>query len=70
MHLHNGCYSGVVTRLAGGGGTGVSSGFTDGSGSAATFYSPVGIAVDAMGTVYVAEYSNSLIRKISPTGAL
>ncbi len=51
--------TGVVTTLAG---TGVP-GATDGPGAAATFSSPVGIAIDG-GNLYVAEMGNNKIRKI------
>src|SRR5207245_2356847 len=52
--------SGVVTTLAGLAG---SSGSADGTGSAARFYQPTGVAVDASGSVYVADYGNDTIRK-------
>ena len=42
----------------------------DGAGSAARFNNPMGVAVDAAGNVYVAEYTNSTIRKITPTGVV
>jgi len=58
--------AGVVTTLAGGG----AGGSTNGTGTAASFYNPNGVAVDAAGNVYVAEYSTNLIRKISPAGAV
>lgn len=45
-----------------------SRGRSDGVGVAATFNDPYGIAVDAAGTVYVADTGNHLIRKISPEG--
>ena len=60
---------GVVARLAGGGSAGgVATGAVDGTGSAATFNFPRGVAVSTSGTVYVADLSNHLIRMISPTG--
>ena len=63
------CCLGVVTTLAGGGSAGgVASGSIDGTGSAAKFWYPVGIAVSTSGTVYVADTNNHIIRMISPTG--
>ena len=60
---------GVVTTLAGGGSAGgVVSGSVDGTGSAALFNSPFSVSVSTLGTVYVADTSNHLIRMISPAG--
>jgi sugar lactone lactonase YvrE len=56
---------GVVTTLAG---TPGSAGSTDGTGPAALFNRPNGIAVDRVGNVYVADTSNHTIRKIAPGG--
>ncbi len=39
-------------------------GFADGSGTAAQFSTPQGIAVDALGNIYVADYNNNSIRKV------
>ncbi len=58
--------AGVVTTLAGSG----FFGSTDGVGASASFYQPMGIAVDASGNVYVAEGSGNKIRKISTTGVV
>ena len=58
--------AGVVTTIAGAAGA---IGSTDGTGSSARFSSPLGIAVDASGTLYVADTNNSAIRRIS-TGAV
>lgn len=58
---------GTVVTLAGLGGT---SGYSDGSGSAARFYLPSSVAVDATGNVYVADTGNSAIRKITPHGVV
>ncbi len=59
--------SGTVTTLAG---TAGASGTADGSGSAARFNAPLGIAVDSAGNVYVADSNNCTIRKISAAGAV
>ncbi|WP_162303709.1 hypothetical protein [Hymenobacter sediminis] len=55
--------TGVVSTLAGGPG-----GYADGVGSAARFQSPEGLAVDAHGTIYVAEHGGARIRKITSDG--
>jgi len=59
--------SGVVTTLAGTAGT---AGSTDGTGSAALFNNPYGIAVDGTGNVYVTDTNNHTIRKITPAGVV
>jgi sugar lactone lactonase YvrE len=55
--------AGAVTTFAG---TAVQFGSTDATGAAAKFNSPYGIAVDAMGNVFVADTYNHTIRKITP----
>jgi len=66
----------VVTTLAGlppiisGGGIGANLGSVDGTGSAAGFNNPSGIAVDGNGNVYVADTTNETIRKITPAGVV
>jgi hypothetical protein len=50
----------TIIVLAGSG----NSSTVDGTGLSASFYHPMGIAVDALGSVYVAEYGNHCIRKI------
>lgn len=57
--------AGVVSTLAGVAGK---SGYADGIGTAARFSHPVGVAVDAAGTVYVADQRNHVVRKITPAG--
>ncbi|MGR5342342.1 hypothetical protein ACPV50_20800, partial [Vibrio astriarenae] len=47
--------AGVVTTLAG---------------TSSTFGSPVGIAVDAAGDIYVADYVTNLLSKITPAGVI
>lgn len=59
--------AGVVSTLAGLAG---SSGNSDGSGSAARFRGPAGIAVDSGGNVYVGDANNFTIRKITPGGVV
>lgn len=57
--------SGAVSTLAG---SGVSGGRADGPAQAATFYQPIGIAVDNAGFIYISEMMNNLVRKLSPSG--
>jgi serine/threonine protein kinase, bacterial len=47
---------------------GNNSGFADGTGTAAKFSYPGGVAIDALGNIYVAESDYSIIRKITPAG--
>jgi uncharacterized repeat protein (TIGR01451 family) len=59
--------AGVVKTLAGTPGV---SGSADGTGSTARSNGPYGIAVDSVNNVYVGDYNNQVIRKITPTGVV
>ena len=56
--------AGVVSTVAGGGG----SGYQDGSGSGVRFNDPHGIALDALGNLIVADSGNHAIRRVTPEG--
>jgi hypothetical protein len=50
-----------VTTFAGSG----EEGYANGTGTEAQFYSPIGLAIDRAGNLYVADWGNERIRKIS-----
>ncbi|MGI8820321.1 MAG: protein kinase domain-containing protein [Chthoniobacterales bacterium] len=58
---------GLVTSLAGQPGK---PGHQDGPISSATFNYPTGVAADRTGNIYVADFSNHLVRKINPAGVV
>ncbi len=57
--------AGEVTTLAGS-----MAGYADGTGTNAQFSQPNGIAVDLTGTVFLADASTRVIRKITPAGVV
>jgi hypothetical protein len=57
----------VVTTLAGSAG---SSGSLDGTGRAARFDGPKGVALDGSGVLYVTDFYNSRLRVVSPAGVV
>ncbi len=59
--------SGAVTTYAG---TGAAGGTNNAVATSATFNTPTGVAVDAIGNVYVADFFGNRIRKISPAGVV
>ncbi len=59
--------AGVVSTLAGTAGV---SGSNDGTGAAASFQGPAGIAVDGTGNVYLADFYNNTIRLITAAGVV
>jgi hypothetical protein len=58
---------GVVSTLAG---TGAMFGSADGTGAAARFAVPQGVASDSAGNVYVVDRGNGTIRKVTPSGVV
>ena len=60
--------SGVITTVAGTGGAGFSG--DGGPAVGATLKNPAGVAVDSVGNLYIADYTNQRIRRISPDGTI
>src|SRR5262249_15811276 len=56
----------TFTTLAGNAGFGS----VDGVGSAARFNDPWGVAVDGGGNIYVTDYNNFTVRKVTPAGVV
>ena len=59
--------AGVVTTFAG---TVGSAGITDGVGTAARFNKPRAVVIDSSGNLFVADYNNNCIRKITSSGTV
>ncbi|MEO6979651.1 MAG: IPT/TIG domain-containing protein [Mucilaginibacter sp.] len=58
---------GTVITIAG---TPAAQGFADGTGKDARFFGPEAVAVDASGNVFVADFGNNAIRKITSVGVV
>ena len=56
--------TGIITTIAGSGGTGSYSG-DNGPATAATFYDPLQVTLDTAGNMFVADYYNNRIRKVT-----
>jgi len=62
--------AGIVTTLSSLAGSIDGPGFANGTGSAARFNMPSGIALDASGNLYVTDTDNNLIRMVTPAGVV
>jgi len=68
-------YNNVIRKITPGGiasifaGSG-KQGTADGAAALATFYQPANITIDANGNLYVIDFGNNLIRKITPAGTV
>ncbi|PQJ13105.1 hypothetical protein CJD36_005015 [Flavipsychrobacter stenotrophus] len=60
--------AGVITTFAGNGAAGNTG--DGGAATTATLNNPIGVAVDASGNVYIADYGNSRIRKVNAAGII
>ncbi|TSD67054.1 hypothetical protein FFF34_006550 [Inquilinus sp. KBS0705] len=58
--------AGVVSTFAGNG----SAGYANGTGTSASFNTPAAIAIDGSNNLYVADYGNNTIRKITSAGVV
>jgi trimeric autotransporter adhesin len=60
--------NGNINTVAGNGATGYSG--DGGSALNATLNSPAGLAIDSAGDIYIADFGNNVVRKVSPGGAI
>jgi hypothetical protein len=60
--------NGIITTVAGTGANGYSG--DGGPATSATLSGPVGVAVDAVGNIYIADNGNNAIRKVGPNGII
>ncbi|HUR41397.1 MAG TPA: NHL repeat-containing protein [Verrucomicrobiae bacterium] len=61
---------GVVTTLAGTAGAPITFGNGDGTGAAARFSGPSGVATDSLGNIFVTDINGHTIRKVTPAGVV
>jgi trimeric autotransporter adhesin len=59
---------GIITTVAGNGAAGFSG--DGGPATSAQLFDPVGVAVDGVGNLYIADYVNNRVRKVSPEGII
>ena len=62
--------AGVVSTVAGAPASLVGVGSADGTGAAARFNNPRGLAIDSADNLYIADYGNNLIRRMTPAGVV
>ena len=60
--------AGTITTVAGNGVQGFSG--DDGPATSAKLFNPTGVAVDVTGNIYIADYFNGRIRKVTPSGII
>jgi uncharacterized protein (TIGR03437 family) len=64
--------SGIITTVVGGNDIGIYGGFSGDGGPAASaeLYNPLGVAVDGSGNLFIADWGNNRIRKVSSNGII
>lgn len=74
--IYVGDYSGTIRTVSAGGtvsdfvGTPYNNGYVNGTGAAARFDADMRMAIDSNGNIYVADYGNYRIRKVTPAGVV